>query len=413
MPSILRRLTTWSHFILTSHRDFEKIIGQHANRRRKLYNGRIECTYYQYHGPRPTRSAPETDHDREAPPIAKADQAEPDSKALPPNHSESKPVFNAVSKTTLEQADQFKGRLAKRAHHLRKWPQKREIPCYRVYERDIPVIPLVVDRFEDYLHIIEFERPHDRSPAEHADWLEVMATTAGKVLSIPRRKIFVKQRPRQRGRTQHERLASKKVMAEVKEGGLRFLINLSDYIDTGLFLDHRLTRKRVRQEAADKRFLNLFAYTGSFSVYAADGDASSTTTVDMSNTYLDWAWDNMRINGFTSERHEYVRDDVLNFLRQHPTEETYDLAVIDPPTFSNSKRMLDIWDIQRDHVELINRVLSLMPTGGIIYFSTNFRRFKMSESEISSATVKEISSQTVPEDFRNKRIHRCWRIVKV
>ncbi len=432
MPSVLRRLSTWSHFIITSHQDFERIIGKKANRRRKLYNGRIECTYYQYHGPRPERDSAETIIKKETDSVKNTDSEKntafdkgswfgketvinENAVTSKDKASFQKPgsVFGALPPVALEQAEQFKDRLLKRARHLRKWPTKRGISCYRLYERDIPVIPLVVDCYGEYLHITEFDRPHDRSPAEHADWLELMATTAGKALSVPRRKIFLKHRPRQRGRSQHERLSSNKVMAEATEGELRFLINLSDYVDTGLFLDHRLTRDLVRQEASGKRFLNLFAYTGSFSVYAADGGAESTTTVDMSNTYLDWAWDNMRINGFTSDQHIYLRDDVLNFLRNHETIECYDLAVVDPPTFSNSKRMLDIWDIQRDHVELISRVLSLMPTDGVIYFSTNFRRFKMNEAEINGATVREISKQTIPEDFRSKRIHRCWRIVKL
>jgi 23S rRNA (guanine2069-N7)-methyltransferase / 23S rRNA (guanine2445-N2)-methyltransferase len=398
MPSVLRRLDTWSHFILTSHQNFERIVGTEANRRRKLYNGRIECTYYQFHGPRPSASVEgESNSESETPPKAPQRVV---------------PVFKSLSPQAHDQATQFKSRLQKRAHHLRRWPSRHDITCYRLYERDIPEVPLVVDLYEDKLHIAEYERPHERNPAEHAEWLQLMAISAGEVLDIPEEKVFLKQRHRQRGSTQHEKQGNDGAIFEVSEGGLVFQVNLSDYIDTGLFLDHRETRSRFRDDAYGKHVLNLFAYTGSFSAYAADGGAASTTTVDMSNTYLEWAATNMRLNGYTGDDHLYFRDDVMNFVTNPPEGAEYDLVVIDPPTFSNSKRMQDIWDIQRDHVELVTRVLKLMPPGGIIYFSTNFRRFKMAAHKIETIKTYEISAKTVPADFRNKRIHRCWRMIK-
>ena len=275
----------------------------------------------------------------------------------------------------------------------------------------MPEVPLVVDRYEDYLHIIEYERPHDRSPAEHTDWLDLMVRTAGDVLEVPPENIFMKRRLRQRGTSQHERYATDKHVILAQEGGLKFRVNLSDYVDTGLFLDHRITRSMVRDAADGKRFLNLFAYTGAFSVYAAAGGARTTTSVDLSNTYLDWARGNMKNNGFTGESHRYVRDDAMGFFESHARRPTYDLAVVDPPTFSNSKRTENFWDVQRDHATLLNRLLELMTPGGVIFFSTNFRRFKLAEEDVAAAKIHEISRQTVPDDFRNRRIHRCWRIV--
>jgi 23S rRNA G2069 N7-methylase RlmK/C1962 C5-methylase RlmI len=198
----------------------------------------------------------------------------------------------------------------------------------------------------------------------------------------------------------------------VRENGLKFLVNLSDYLDTGLFLDHRVTRSLVRSEAAGKRFLNLFAYTGAFTVYAAAGGAASTTTVDLSNTYLRWAKQNLRLNGFTGQAHRLARDDARKFLEYHPPGPAYDLAVVDPPTFSRSKKLDRDWDIQRDHAELLNRLLRLMTPGGAIYFSTNFRTFKLAADELRRAETREITRQTIPPDFRESRIHRCWRIVK-
>ena len=359
-------------------------MGQEADRRRKLYNGRIECTYYQFFGPKPRTRGRRLE----------------------------KPAFGGLSPKAAEQAEIFRSRLLKRARHLRRWPTRFGITCYRLYERDIPEVPLVVDRYEDCLHIAEFERPHEHTPAEHGDWLDLMKRTAGEVLEIPPANIFLKRRQRQRGPSQYQRVAEEGRTKIVAEGGLRFEINLSDYIDTGLFLDHRITRGMVRDSAAGKRFLNLFAYTGSFTVYAAAGGAASTLSVDLSAAHLDWAGRNLALNGLAGPQHEFVRDDALSFLRGCPPRPLFDLAVVDPPTFSNSKRLDEFWDIQRDHAELLRLLLERMSPGGVIFFSTNFRRFKLAEEELRGVAIREISRQTVPPDFRNRRIHRCWRMVK-
>ncbi|MBN1589585.1 MAG: bifunctional 23S rRNA (guanine(2069)-N(7))-methyltransferase RlmK/23S rRNA (guanine(2445)-N(2))-methyltransferase RlmL [Pirellulales bacterium] len=401
MPEVLRRLKTWSHYILTSYPDFEQLIGQQADRRRKLYNGRIECTYYQFHGPKPDRAA-----------TAEPSSGEIEPAAVP--RREEKPVvqpaFGGLGAKAREQAELFARRLTKRATHLRRWPTRQGITCFRLYERDIPEIPLVVDRYEDCLHVAEFDRPHDRTVAEHADWLDLMVHTAARTLDVERKRVFLKRRERQRGASQYERCGEQGQTFVVGEGGLRFEVNLSDYVDTGLFLDHRATRSMVRDAAGGKRFLNLFGYTGSFTVYAAAGGAVSTTTVDLSNTYLDWAQRNMKLNGLTGAEHQMVRDDGLSFVRN--CRDTFDLAVVDPPTFSNSKRTEQPWDIQRDYVPLLNALLQRMSPGGVIFFSTNYRRFKFDPEAIRDATSREISRQTVPPDFRNRRIHRCWRMVR-
>jgi 23S rRNA (guanine2445-N2)-methyltransferase / 23S rRNA (guanine2069-N7)-methyltransferase len=395
MPDVLRRLKTWSHYILTSYPRFEVIVGQKADRRRKLYNGRIECTYFQFHGPRPPRDHMSGDVSADA-------------------KSTSEPVmqaFGGLDQRAEPQAEMFANRLAKQARHLRKWPTKRGITCYRLYDRDIPEIPLAVDLYEGRLHIAEYDRPHNRTPGQHADWLERMACAAGEKLAIPPENIFLKRRRRQRGTDQYERTDGTGPRITVSEGGCKFLVNLSDYIDTGLFLDHRITRSMVCDEAAGKRVLNLFAYTGAFSVYAAAGGAVATTTVDLSNTYLDWARANFRINDIAGENHRFVRSGAMEFIADHAPGAQYDLAVVDPPTFSNSKSTAGDFDIQRDYARLLGDLAGLMSPGGVIYFSTNFKRFKFDESAVAGCTPREISRQTVPEDFRNKRIHRCWRIV--
>jgi 23S rRNA (guanine2445-N2)-methyltransferase / 23S rRNA (guanine2069-N7)-methyltransferase len=324
---------------------------------------------------------------------------------------EIRPVFGGLTEQAHQQAGMFRNRLLKRAHHLRKWPAKG-ITCYRLYDRDIPEVPLAVDTYEGRLHLAEYDRPHDRSPGEHADWLDLMVRTAAEALDVKPADCFLKCRRRQRGLSQYERHADDHRAFVVGEGGLKFQVNLSDYLDTGLFLDHRITRSMVRDEAGGKTMLNLFAYTGSFSVYAAAGGAKATTSVDLSNTYLDWARQNMAINGHTGRQHEFVRGDAMSFLRAHGEGPAYELAVVDVPTYSNSKSTEEDWDVQQHHAALLNRLAELMPPGGVIYFSTNFRRFKLDEPALAGLQCREISGRTVPEDFRNKRIHRCWRMVK-
>ena len=430
MPDVLRRLKTWSHFIFTAYPNFEELVGQEANRRRKLYNSRIECTYYQFHGPRPTdeqKQGPVSQIETTSqagdahpgacpsgatgvPPVPDQESSQPPKDRVPQrNPQTTSQAFGGLTEKAKEQAEIFRNRLIKRARHLRRWPRKQGITCYRLYERDEPQVPLVVDRYEDCLHITEYERPHDRSPAEHADWLDLMARTAADALEVDRSKTFLKRRQRQRGTRQHERLGDENRLFVVHEGCLKFQVNLSDYVDTGLFLDHRITRSMVREEAKGKRFLNLFGYTGAFTVYAAAGGAESTVTVDLSNTYLDWAELNLGLNELAGPAHRFIRRDAMEYLSQLPEEPCFDLAVVDPPTFSNSKRTEDVWDVQRDHVALLKAVFQRISPGGVVYFSTNFRRFKLAEAELEGVTIREISRQTLPPDFRNRRIHRCWR----
>ena len=423
-PIVLRRLPTWSHYILSSRPDLEDLVGQRAARRRKLYNGSLECTYYQFHGPRPPRDGEVrfADDVRVAPADeslehSQADEAEFEQEYQPRNppvkaRAEQAPAFGGLQESATRQAEEFENRLRNRARHFRRWPTKRGITCFRLYERDVPDVPLVVDRYEDALHIAEFARPHDRSPAQHADWLDLMARTAGKVLEVPRDRVFIKFRDRQRGDEQYGRVDERGARFVVHEGGLKFLVNLSDYVDTGLFLDHRNTRQMVRERADGKQVLNLFSYTGSFTVYAAAGGATTTTTVDKSSTYTDWARENLELNGFTGSTHSIVRSDTKSFLDGLRPSETWDVAVVDPPTFSNTKGLEVDWDVQRDHAALLQQLASHIVAGGIVYFSTNFRRFKLDEAALGDYSVRDITRQTIPEDFRNERIHKCWLLTR-
>lgn len=431
-PAVLQRLPTWSHFVLTSMRGFERMIEVRATRRRKLYNARIECTYYQFLGPRPPKpgqdSSSQDSHqvvssedNQSTPTPVTTGEPVPDQAVIPtpesspspsPSATDSdanRPVFGGLQPKDHEQAELFQSRLAKRARHLRRWPTKRGITCFRLYERDIPELPFVVDRYEDCLHMTEYERPHERDAGRHASWLELMKKTAGKTLDVPIQRVFMKTRLKT-GQRQYQKVDQSERLFTVHEDGLRFLVNLSDYVDTGLFLDHRNTRKMVREVAKGKHVLNLFAYTGSFSVYAAAGGAESTTTVDWSRTYLDWARKNMAANEFDGPEHQFVARDSIEFLEDN--RQTFDLVIVDPPTYSNRKGKDLDWDVQHGHARLLNLVGERLKPGGLIYFSTNFRKFQLDEEKLSGFELREISQQTVPEDFRNRKIHRCWILKK-
>ncbi|NDC63723.1 MAG: SAM-dependent methyltransferase [Planctomycetia bacterium] len=310
----------------------------------------------------------------------------------------------------------FRRRLAKRFKHLSRWARRQGIEAFRVYDRDIPEIPLVVDWYAGWLHAAEYDRPHERTEIEHEVWLSRMIEAAAAELGVANDHTFLKVRRRQREGGQYEKVDRRQTLIPVREGGLTFEVNLSDYLDTGLFLDHRQTRAMVRAEAAGRRMLNLFCYTGSFSVYAAAGGASETVSVDLSNTYLEWTRTNLANNGFRDAgRHRTIRDEARAFLehRARRGEPPFELVVVDPPTYSRSARSETPWDVERGHADLLELVAANLAPGGVVYFSTNFRRFHLDEPRVATRyTIRDISNRTVPEDFRNTRIHRAWRLVQ-
>jgi len=284
-----------------------------------------------------------------------------------------------------EQAADFRRRLAKRFRHLSKWARRQAFEAFRVYDRDIPEIPLAIDWYAGWLHAAEYDRPHERTEIEHDIWLDRMIEAAAEELGVPPGRAFLKARRRQRGGTQYEKVAARKAVLTVREGDLGFEVNLSDYLDTGLFLDHRITRSLVRAESAGKRMLNLFSYTGSFSVAAAAGGAAETTSVDLSNTYLDWTRTNLARNGFTDAgRQRTIRDEA-----EQP------------------------FDVEHDHADLLSLVADNLVPGGVVFFSTNFRRFHLAAEQLGQRyTIRELTARTLPEDFRDRRPHRAWRLVR-
>jgi 23S rRNA (cytosine1962-C5)-methyltransferase len=312
-----------------------------------------------------------------------------------------------------EKKEMFRNRLIKVSRHIGKEARRLGVTCYRVYDHDLPDFPFCIERYENLAYVAEYLRRHGMSEEEHLAWQESCLPVISEILDIPKEQIFLRERRRKPGRQgQYHRLDESGNFHIVKENGLQFRINLKDYLDSGLFLDHRVTRQRVREEAKGKQLLNLFCYTGSFSVYAAAGGAAGSCSVDLSNTYLAWAKENMKLNQLLDpDRHEFVQGDVRQFLDQL-SPASYDLVVLDPPTFSNSKRMQGFLDIQRDHVGLIQQVLRATKPGGILYFSTNFRHFQLDRPAISCTAIEDVTRSTTPFDFRSGQTRSCFRMVR-
>ena len=333
----------------------------------------------------------------------------------------------------IPESEQFANRLRKNARLRRKWAKREGVSCYRVYDADLPDYSAAIDLYEGcpqtpgrWLVIAEYAAPKTIDPAlAQARMLDILAI-APRILDVPAEHVHAKARMRSRGGSQYGKQGAgkggpgeraniaRRRLPLIEEGGLTFAVNFDDYLDVGIFLDHRVTRNLVREHAKQaRRFLNLFAYTGTATCYAADGGVEETVTVDLSNTYLDWAERNMRQNGFVGPQHHFVRDDVLAWIRdQRQTRNRWDLIFVDPPTFSNSSKMgRRTWDVQRDHVELLAGVSRLLAQGGHAIFSCNLRGFRPETRKLARAGVvlEDITAQTIPEDFaRNQKVHHCY-----
>ena len=306
----------------------------------------------------------------------------------------------------------FQNRLEKVYRHIAKQARRQGITCYRIYDHDLPEFPFMIEVYEDKLYVAEYKRQHQLSDEAYEAWWQGSKAVLTAVTGIEEENIFQKLRKRKESRLdQYQKNAEAREEFVVQEHNLKFIINLSDYLDTGLFLDHRITRGMVGAEAKDKRVLNLFCYTGSFSVYAVGGGASKVTSVDLSKTYLAWAERNVQLNFGETGIHETVHADVLQYLKQLP-KGSYDLIIMDPPTFSNSKRMEDILDIQRDHVALINDCLEVLSPQGVLYFSTNYRKFILEARSLRTTSAKDITRATTPFDFAGKLHRQCFKMVK-
>ncbi|MGB9332461.1 MAG: bifunctional 23S rRNA (guanine(2069)-N(7))-methyltransferase RlmK/23S rRNA (guanine(2445)-N(2))-methyltransferase RlmL [Steroidobacteraceae bacterium] len=389
LGSVLReRFQGWDVAVLTGAPELGKELGLRAYRTHTVWNGGIEC--------RLLRIQVQADSTREVGMLGKGIAHLKDSAG----------------------ARMFANRLAKNLKRLRSWTQREEVSCYRAYDADMPEYAFAIDVYrtlepeQQWLYVQEYAAPAEIE-------LEAVRRRRGEVLAVlpevtavPAERIQMRTRRRTKRGEQYEKLDEQAHFHVVREGGLKFRVNFEDYLDTGLFLDHRLMRARLRDAARGRRFLNLFAYTGTATVYAAAGGAASTTTVDMSRTYLEWAQRNLSLNGFRGAAHVFVQADCRAWLDASArTDERFDLIFLDPPTFSNSKRMAGVLDIERDHSELIAASARLLTSTGLVVFSTNAQRFHLDATLAQRFAVRDISGTTLPKDFeRNPRIHRCYEV---
>jgi len=321
----------------------------------------------------------------------------------------------AARKPHSDGAQMLINRLKKNRRILGRWARRGGVFCYRIYDADLPEYALAVDLYEgdeQWAHVQEYQAPSTVDKRRAKERLEEALAVLPEALEVDPERVHFKVRQRQRGRAQYEKFDTLGVFNLVSEGMGKLLVNFTDYLDTGLFLDHRLTRFMIGQQARGRRFLNLFSYTGAATVHAGLGGAETTTSVDISKTYLDWARRNLELNGLADGRHELVQADCIDWVRGQRGAQ-YDLIFLDPPTFSNSKRMQDHFDVQRDHVGLLQAVSSLLSEEGVLIFSNNFRRFKMDTESLPTLSIEDVTARTIDKDFeRNARIHTCWKIVR-
>ena len=379
----------WRAAVFTGNPELGKRMGLRAHRFHTLYNGPIECRLLHF------EVRPEAHVSDRPRPLPAAERG--------------------------PGAEMLANRLRKNQKGLRKWLQREGIGCYRLYDADLPEYALAVDLYQSanpatpkrrFVQVQEYAAPPDIDPKAARRRLREGISVIAEVLEVPEQDLFFKVRQPQRGKAQYERLAQTGHFHKVTEDELTLLVNFEDYLDTGLFLDHRETRRLIGRLAPDRHMLNLFGYTGVASCHAARGGARSTTTVDLSKTYLDWARRNLALNGFTGHDHQLIQANCLEWLEQaRAYRGHFGLIFLDPPTFSSSKRMDGTFEVERDQVRLIRAAVALLAPDGELIFSTNKRRFKLDQEALSDLDIEDISAQTIPKDFaRNPHIHRCWRI---
>lgn len=331
--------------------------------------------------------------------------------------SKNKEAVTALFETSTFQTHEkvssdLANRLIKNVKKLKKWVFKNEIECVRIYDADIPEFNFTVDVYGQYLHIQEYAAPKSIPDETAKKRLDIGVETIKRVFRMNFKHLFIKVKRRQKGKEQYQKLTSKGELFEVAENRAQLLVNLSDYVDTGIFLDHRIIRNKIFELAKGKRFLNLFAYTGTASVFAALGGAKSTTTVDLSPTYIAWAKKNFALNGFSEQGHQFFQQDCLSWL--HKCNRTYDLVFVDPPTFSNSKRVYQDFNVQKDHADVLEAVHGQLEPNGVVIFSNNFQGFELDARVKELFEVENISKPSIPMDYsRRPKIHQCWMLTRI
>jgi 23S rRNA (guanine2445-N2)-methyltransferase / 23S rRNA (guanine2069-N7)-methyltransferase len=387
----------WQAAVLAGNPELGKQIGIRANKIYTLYNGALECKLLRF------EIHPEWFMHQDRPEVKKTLTTQVEE--VPTTSLATLSLHNIVS------TQMFANRLLKNLKNLKKWVQRDAIHCYRLYDADLPDYALAIDLYERWVQVQEYAPPKTIDLEKAQTRLQDALSVIAEILQVSPKQIFLKVRQPQKGKQQYEKFQNNGQFYEVHEGPAIFLVNFTDYLDTGLFLDQRLTRTLIQTLANGRRFLNLFGYTGTATVYAALGGATTTTTVDISNTYLAWAQRNLARNGFTHTTHELIQADCLTWLTQE--QRRYDLIFLEPPTFSNSKRMDGTFEVQRDHIALIRATLNRLTPTGILLFSTNYQRFKMDTTALSGVQLENITHLTLPKDFaRHAKIHQCWKMTK-
>lgn len=300
----------------------------------------------------------------------------------------------------------IQNRIEKNYKHRAKWAKREGFEAFRLYNKDIPEFPFIIDLYKD--HVVIFEKRDDEIDAEKFDHFNFIISAVKNVLNLPEERVIIKSRVRQKGSTQYTKLEDKNEFIVVQEYKAQYLVNLHDYLDTGLFLDHRPLRQIIFKASSGKKVLNLFSYTGAISVAAALGGASKVTSVDMSATYQDWAKKNFEQNGIPLNQHNFIVDSALEFLEK--ASQRFDIIILDPPTFSNSKKMDEDFEVEKDQVAVVKHCLRMLADDGVLYFSNNKRKFKIDPAILEMANVQDITARTIPEDYKDTKIHSCFKI---
>jgi 23S rRNA (guanine2069-N7)-methyltransferase / 23S rRNA (guanine2445-N2)-methyltransferase len=383
--AVKRALPGWRLGVFTGAPEYGKSLGLRSYKQYRLYNGKLPAQLL----------------------LFTVDKASARTSRAPDVPGEVTPRI-----THLERAAMLRNRLKKNMKTIGQWARKQNIGCYRLYDADMPEFALAIDIYEGRVHVQEYVAPKSVDERSARERLAEALAVIPEALGIDPEDMVCKQRQRQAGLSQYEKQEASGEFFTVREHGCALRVNLKDYLDTGLFLDHRPVRHWIQRNAAGKRFLNLFCYTGAATVHAAVGGASRSLSLDMSNTYVKWAQDNLAINGVDPAHHRVEQADCLQWLAERPApDQRFDLIFMDPPTFSNSARMAGVLDIQKDHGRMIRQAMQRLTSEGILIFSNNFRRFRLDEDIGDEFAVEEVSADTLDRDFqRNARIHRCWHI---
>ena len=394
MGKVFRQMQPKSVHILSANPDLLHRLRMQRTQKKSLKNGPLDCLFASF----------------------EAEKIQTERQAV------EKPVVSAVLESNDQDAQALINRLKKNDKHLSRWARKNEVSCYRLYDADLPEFAFALDKYTSalnpevfWLHLQEYQAPKTIDEDKAHQRIVLAQKVIKQLFDVDDQHLFSKLRQRQRGKQQYEKMDKQGELFQVREGDARLLVNLSDYLDTGLFLDHRITRQLIHDQVKNKKVLNLFCYTGSVSVQAALGGAAEVTSVDMSATYINWARENFELNDLIdSTRYHFLQEDCIELLfrpKRHGIEHKFDLVFLDPPSFSNSKKMQETLDIQRDHARMIEQAMKLLEKGGKLIFSTNKKGFKLDTALNDTFSVVEFTAKTIAEDFKRRpRIHQCWEI---